>query len=188
MAKALQPPGTQIYGTYPRLQQGSPECEEGKASRAVALSATLALEILALLPRKISITLKNDPNNSSSMIEKVWRRFRGDSVCWCHGGRNVLTYLGCPRSPLLPAQLEGLWAPATLEVTEKAQLPLTYFLQLLYLATDDPLWRGQTQKQLTVSHWCALEITSSGTAGVNCYTQLLGFVHFCSLETFICRV
>lgn len=66
--ESLQPAGIPIHGTYPRLQQGSPGHEEEEASRVVALSATPALVILALLPNIIFITLKNDPNNSSNMI------------------------------------------------------------------------------------------------------------------------
>lgn len=71
VSKVFQPPGVQIYGTYPRLQRGSPEHEEGEASRAIAVSATLALEILAPFPSIISITLKNNPNNSRSRIKRV---------------------------------------------------------------------------------------------------------------------
>lgn len=55
-------------GCSPGDMQGSPGHEEGEASRPVALSATLDLVILALFPNIISITLKNDPNNFSNMI------------------------------------------------------------------------------------------------------------------------
>lgn len=65
-----------IHGQGTPASQGPnlghiPCCRKGEAGKAVALPATLALKILALLPSIISITLKNDPNNSSSMIKRI---------------------------------------------------------------------------------------------------------------------